>query len=54
MHSYAMSTLSVMSLPGTKTLCSFEIISCSTILNLLAIALEQILYKTLHKEIGLN
>jgi hypothetical protein len=40
--------------PGTKALCSSEIISSKIALNLLAIAFEQILYNTLHKEIGLN
>ena len=47
-----MSTLSVIRQPGTKPLCSFEMISLRITLNLFAIVLEHSLYKTLHKEIG--
>jgi hypothetical protein len=46
--------LLVISHPGTKADCSSEITPSRTSLSQLAITFEQILYKTLHKEIGLS
>ena len=54
MVSKAMSTLSVICLPSTKTLCSSLITSGRIFFNLLARTMEIILYIMLHKLIGLN